>query len=226
MKGLIAKLTLIGALGFTTPTFAEDARSLARADSLRLYTSSLNSGRSYSQNGEYSLAIDSFTLAQELGEKLQVSGLELSFIHANLANIHYKQKNNKKQLEEAEKAYELMPFNFINVNNLAFALALNNTGLERALSLSEQAINTFQDTPLTGQFYDTLGFVQFQMKDYEGALASLLYASQNIDPETEEGKRALAFNHFYIAQALRILGKPGLEDYLVLPESVNYNGEE
>lgn len=80
----------------------------------------------------------------------------------------YTRTNDAEQSDRSyERAIAVDPDNAAALNNYAFDLAQRNGDMDKALDLAERAVEIDPDVPA---YLDTLGWVLFQMGDYEGAL--------------------------------------------------------
>jgi Flp pilus assembly protein TadD len=99
------------------------------------------------------------------------------------------------RLEAADAGYRkvlgLDPGNFMAQNNLAMLIGRRGGDLKEALALASRAAAAQPDV---ATFQDTLAFVQLQMKDYRGAVASLKEAVR-LEPSNIQWRVSLACAH-------------------------------
>lgn len=78
--------------------------------------------------------------------------------------------NNAEMYEKSDAVYEralsLYPNDPLLLNNYAYSLAERGIELEKAMEMSKKSL---QIDPLNSSYLDTLGWIYFQMKDYENA---------------------------------------------------------
>jgi tetratricopeptide (TPR) repeat protein len=82
----------------------------------------------------------------------------------NLAYSYQNMKQFKKSDELFEKAIALNPDDHSTLNNYSYSLADRNIRLNEALKMIEKAL---QYEPNNGFYLDTMGWIQFKLKNYE-----------------------------------------------------------
>lgn len=84
-----------------------------------------------------------------------------------------------KRYEESDSLYEktlrLYPNNHLLMNNYAYSLSVRNVQIERALRMAQSAI---KQQPKNPSYLDTIGWIYFQIGDYNSALK---YISEAIE---------------------------------------------
>lgn len=121
-------------------------------------------GAIYDMDGRVSEAPEQYALALENADSTDLEAI--SDIYASMAD-----NLQKRQLPDSaygcyEKAILYNPSNAGALNNYAYYLACNNGDLDKALSLTEKAV---EQTPESATNLDTYAWVLFKRKDYAKA---------------------------------------------------------
>jgi tetratricopeptide (TPR) repeat protein len=134
----------------------------------------------------------------------------------HLGTVHYVKKELPQAIEAYEKAVQLNPNSAEALNNYAYLLSESASDLEKAKNLAERA-NTLE--PNNPSYVDTLGWVEYQMGNFEEAARHLKKAFQ-LAPDVGEillhlGKVHIRLNDFelglnYLKQAIK--ADPNLEN--------------
>jgi len=161
------------------------------------------------RTGNDSLALGYFSEALE-SSKDSEDPIKKAYINSSLASLYYKKGDFEKVLFHNEKAFSLDPTDLVYQNNLAFAYALNNTSLDRALELATDAAN---QRPDNHHSFGTLGFVHLKRGEYGPAIESFESAITILDRNPNPPSDDLGFNHYFMGEALRRSGAEGSEEY-------------
>ena len=103
----------------------------------------------------------------EADEYLDMALKEAERNPALLVNLAYSYQNMKqyeKSDELFEKAIKFNPDDHSTLNNYSYSLAERNIRLDEALKMIEKAL---QFEPNNGHYLDTMGWIQFKLKNYE-----------------------------------------------------------
>ncbi|HEX7071909.1 MAG TPA: tetratricopeptide repeat protein, partial [Rhodothermales bacterium] len=87
-------------------------------------------------------------------------------VFSSLAMVYDRQHNTAAADSLYLRAIEVDPDHSLSLNNYAYSLAERNEKLDEALSLALRAVELEPDNP---SFLDTLGWIYFQLQDYEKA---------------------------------------------------------
>ncbi len=99
-----------------------------------------------------------------------------------LASIYDVQKLYEESEPLYQQALKLDANNAITLNNYAYSLTIRNERLEDALIMVKQAID--QDS-LNGAYWDTYGWIYYQMGDYQNALKYVKKSASIREPSAE-----------------------------------------
>lgn len=148
----------------TTIKILEDAKNFV-PDEFRVY---LLLGVSYQRIQKLESAAMVLEVAIGLDEKNADVLSALALVYDDL-----------KRYEESDSLYEkalrLYPNNHILMNNYAYSLSVRNVQIDRALRMAQEAI---KQQPKNPSYLDTIGWIYFQIGDYNSALK---YISEAIE---------------------------------------------
>ena len=155
-------------------------------------------GYAYMERFENALAIARFeTLLHVLLEdEPDATELQADVLSA-LAMIHDRQQDTGASDSLYARAIVANPDHSLSLNNYAYSLAERNEKLDEALAMAKRAVELEPENP---SFLDTLGWVYFQMREYEEAHGWIVRS-------VEAGSRSAAvFEH--LGDVLLKLGDP------------------
>lgn len=112
------------------------------------------------------LDMNEYEKAEIIYSKILEEVPENSMIYGMIANEYQKRENFKKTSEFYEKALDLFPHDPQMLNNYSYLLAEHSAQLDRALEMSERAL---EEDPESITYLDTKAWVLFRMKKYDEA---------------------------------------------------------
>lgn len=134
------------------------ARSHVPQDPFILYFN----GSAYLATGNHEQAVDLLGEAADLPARKPLK----TAILQSLGDAHAGIKNWDRAFANYERVLNLDPANLLVLNNYAYYLSLQNRQLDKALQMAQKAVEGDPDNP---SFLDTLGWVYYQIGQYEQA---------------------------------------------------------
>lgn len=98
-----------------------------------------------------------------------------------IASIHELTGEHGNAIEAYRKVLEREPKDAMALNNLAYSLAVRQGRLEEALPLAERALLLMRNPAIA----DTVGWIKYLMKDYDGAVKLLEAAARAVPGSAE-----------------------------------------
>lgn len=129
-------------------------------------------GSAHLSNQNYATAIEYLEESVELPVRQQLK----SSIFAALGNSHAALENWDKAFQNYEESLKINPQNAGVLNNYAYYLSLQKTKLQKAEELAQKALNLDPENP---SYLDTLGWIYYQMEEYDQAEKYIRSALKN-----------------------------------------------
>ncbi len=135
-------------------------------DSLLILKNLLNHAFIFYSEGNFSDSHNLFEHALGYTKALIKPDMTQALIYGNLGYLDCIKGDYKKAIKSYRESHKLNPNNPYYMNGLAFCLAKEDMELDKALSLADSAAKLES----VRSFFNTLGLVQYKLKNYEEAL--------------------------------------------------------
>lgn len=140
------------------------------------------------QLGEYENSIETNEKAIALLTPEQFQ-LKSDFL-AQIADAHYKLKNQEKAFEYYEEALKINPHNVLVLNNYAYYLSLEDKNLSKAERMSAK---TIEIEPNNSTYLDTYAWILYKQKSF--SLAKF-YIERAVDNLPDDYDRGVVLDHY------------------------------
>jgi len=159
----------------------------------------------YHYTGLGYLKLQDYAKAEELlvtGRDLVIENPELlSRFYSSLGSVYFKTNNWTECENSFEQALIQNPDNATALNNYAYYLALKKVQLDKALGIVQYAVSM---QPNNAIYIDTFGFVLFQKKQYQAAVAQFEIAV-SLNTSDQEIWEHLGDSYFMLGNEVKAL---------------------
>jgi len=184
-----------------------EGMSETKTDSLLKFYDILEDASKKEKERDYKEAEKLYKESLNWHQALMLPKIISADIHRGLGFVYDRQGRMEESLQHCSVAYQLKPNNLEYINDLAYALAMNDSALTRALELAKTFTGIM---PEISDGYRTLGIIYFKMGDYERAERDLRKA---LELPSQEDKIYFGSIYFFLGKICEKKGEERNAEY-------------